>query len=69
MSVTGSNDTGATDPQVIPYLLYADAGAANEHGHRTTGGTGCRNDADPSHLRIRDPKLGSVLRRAAELLS
>jgi uncharacterized glyoxalase superfamily protein PhnB len=28
MSVTGSNDTGATDPQVIPYLLYADAGAA-----------------------------------------
>jgi uncharacterized glyoxalase superfamily protein PhnB len=28
MSVTGGNDAGAADPQVIPYLLYADAGAA-----------------------------------------
>jgi uncharacterized glyoxalase superfamily protein PhnB len=28
MSVNGGNDAGSTDPQVIPYLLYADAGAA-----------------------------------------
>jgi hypothetical protein len=28
MSATGGNDSGRADPQAIPYLLYADAGAA-----------------------------------------